>query len=64
MCPLFWGRDSYSGFKEKKIQLVSWGAFCIDQNVLLKTVGSDTVLKLCVDKRPNNSIPRGGPKQN
>lgn len=19
MCPLFWGRDSYSGFKEKKL---------------------------------------------
>lgn len=51
MCPLFWGKDSYSGFKEKKIRLVSWGAFCIDQNVLLKTMGSGTVVKLYVDRR-------------
>lgn len=51
MCPLFWGKDSYSGFK-KKNRLILWGAFCIDPNVLLKTVGSDTVVKLCADKRP------------
>lgn len=51
MCPLFWGKDSYSGFKEKKIRLLSWGTFCIDQNVLLKTMGSGTVVKLCVDRR-------------
>lgn len=50
--PAVLGKDSCSGFKEKKLDWCHGGAFCIDQNVLLKTMGSDTVVKLCVDKSP------------
>lgn len=35
---------------KQKTRLVSWGAFCIDQKVLPKTVGPDTVAKLCDDR--------------
>lgn len=49
--------------QRKKIRLVSWRAFCIDQNMLLKTVGSDTVVNCMLTRGLNNRIPHGGPKK-